>query len=612
MMALQPPVHYRIVPQSVQAHLFAVDCTVAQPAAGGQRVYLPAWLPGSYMIRDFARHLIQCRADCAGQPVAIHKLDKNTWQCAPCAGPLHLYYEVYAHDPSIREAFLDERSALFNGSSVFVGVEGYADTPCTVEIVAPLHPLGDAWQVATTLPRAGAALRGFGTYWAADYATLIDHPVWLGQFSWLSFEVGGVLHEMAIAGRHYADLARLRADLAKICACHTAFFGEMPVAERYLFLLLAVDEGCGGLEHRSSCALLAKRDDLPQLGQPVLSEGYRRLLGLCSHEYFHTWHVKRIQPLELQQAELQREAYTRQLWIFEGITSYYDDLALLRANCISLTDYLVLLAQTITRVWRSPGRFQQSLADSSFDAWIKLYRPGENTPNAVISYYTKGALLALALDLTLRRDTDGRISLDTVMQALWQAHGKTGLGLPPGGFERLVERISGLDLQDFFARYVSGTEELPLSDLLNEVGIDWLLRPADSPKDEGGKPSTLSADTSAQRGSLHLRLKNQQGQVQISQVFAGGAAQTAGLSPHDVLVAIDGLRVRPDTVDAQIASYLPGTRLPVHVFRRDELRCIEVTWQAPTADTCVLSLRPDCDPATQARRQAWLFGTKLD
>jgi predicted metalloprotease with PDZ domain len=403
------PIRYAIRPLNPEAHTFTVSCTVPDPDPAGQCLALPAWIPGSYLIRDFARHIVTIRAECGGKPWRLTKIDKHTWRAPACPDgeALSVHCEIYAWDLSVRGAHLDQSHGFFNGTSVFLRVIGHEEAPCQVDIEAPPGPQYADWRIATALQPAhaepgGAKAHGFGVYQAANYDELIDHPVEMGLFTLASFSACGVDHEIAISGRHDADIERIAADLARICAWQIRFFGEPAPMSRYVFLVTAVGEGYGGLEHRASTALLCSRDDLPYPGMGKISEGYRKFLGLCSHEYFHTWNVKRIKPAEFIPYDLDRENFTTLLWFFEGFTSYYDDLALLRSGSIKLADWLEITAKTISSVQRGPGRRLQTLAESSFDAWSKFYRPDENTPNAVVSYYAKGALVALALDLTLR------------------------------------------------------------------------------------------------------------------------------------------------------------------------------------------------------------------
>jgi predicted metalloprotease with PDZ domain len=423
----------------------------------------------------------------------------------------------------------------------------------------------------------------------------------------VSFEAGRIAHELAVTGRHRADLARLAADLRSLCECHQRFFGGSPPMDRYLFQLSVRGDGYGGLEHRSSSSLVCGRSDLPRAGEAEMSSAYRALLGLFSHEYFHAWNVKAIRPAAFLPYDLSREVHTRLLWVFEGITSYYDDLALVRAGLIEPESYLDLLGQTVTRVWRGPGRFRQSLAESSFDAWTRFYRQDENSPNAIVSYYAKGAVVALALDAVLRRETGDRQSLDEVMRRLWQRYGLTGRGVEEEAVERLAEEVAGRSLADFFARYVHGTEDPPLAELLAYMGVDFRLRPAEGQADKGGRPAALPEWLD--RPSLGIRFETAEGGVRVTHVMEGGAGHLAGIAAGDVLVALDGLRVTAGGLEALLGTYPVGAELRLHAFRRDELIELVGRVQAAPADTCVLSLLVDVDDARRARREAWLRGS---
>jgi predicted metalloprotease with PDZ domain len=404
---------YRLRLARPQAHLFSVALEIAAPAAQGQTVSVPAWIPGSYMIRDFARNVVGISAHSGGEPVAITKLDKQTWQCAACDGALRIDYEVYANDLSVRGAHFDGTRAFFNGTSVFLKVHGQEQVGHVVELDG-----GECatWQVATTLPALDAQPWGFGTYRAADYDELIDHPVEIGTFRRVDFSARGVPHTMVLTGHAAYDEVRLGAALTRICEQHIDMFGAPAPMQRYLFLALVLDDGYGGLEHRASSSLHVARDSLPLAETARHDTRYIEFLGLVSHEYFHTWNVKRIKPAAFVPFDLSRETHTELLWAFEGITSYYDDLVLARCGLVDRREYLKLLARVITRVQRGAGRLRQSVAESSFDAWTKFYKQDENAPNAIVSYYAKGALVALALDLKLRLITAGRHSLDDLMR----------------------------------------------------------------------------------------------------------------------------------------------------------------------------------------------------
>ncbi|MBL8446860.1 MAG: M61 family metallopeptidase [Zoogloeaceae bacterium] len=593
---MSAPVRYRILPSNPAAHLFRVMVEVADPDPEGQVFTLPTWIPGSYMIREFARNIVSIRAECDGEPVILEKVDKCSWRAAPVTPRVGLLidYEVYAWDLSVRAAHLDQTHGFFNGSSVFVCPQGREDRVCLVYLEPPVDESCQGWKVATTLPTArglsGAArLHGFGLYRAANYDELIDHPVEMGHHQVGHFEVAGVRHEVVLTGQHDCDLPRLTADLARICEWQIGFFGGTVPMERYLFLTLLVGDGYGGLEHRSSTALIASRNDLPFRGMKGVPEAYRGFLGLCSHEYFHTWNVKRIQPQAFQPYDLAREAYTRLLWVFEGFTSYYDDLALVRSGVIGVQDYLDLVAKNIGAVMKGSGRLKQSVAESSFDAWIKYYRQDENAPNAIVSYYTKGALIALALDLQLRLGSAGVVSLDDLMRLLWREFGETGRGVAEGEVFQLVERLGGAKIAHWLERAVSGTEDFPLGRWLSRIGVSYLAEP------ESVGP-WLGAKVAAQ------------GDAKLIQVFDGGPAQEAGLSAGDVLVALDGLKVSGTSLAGSLERRRVGERVTIHAFRRDELMRFTVELAPAPSNRITLGLAKRPSEDVRALRQAWVGG----
>jgi predicted metalloprotease with PDZ domain len=601
-----PATRYRITPVDPHAHLFEVRCTVVDPDPDGQRFRLPSWIPGSYLIREFARHFVTVRAEASGAAIAIEKEAKDLWRAAPCAEAVSVVARVYAFDLSVRAAYLDAGRGYFNGPAVFLCPEGRAAAPCEVEIAAPEGAARRDWRVATTLPRAGAAAWGFGAYRAESYDELIDHPVEMAAFSLAAFEAGGAIHDLAVTGHIHADLDRVARDLARICQWQIDFFAGAPGSrapfDRYLFQVAAVGDGYGGLEHRSSTSLVCKRDELPAPGATRITDDYRRFLGLASHEYFHSWNVKRIKPAAFAPYDLARESYTRQLWAFEGITSYYDDLALLRSGVIDPMSYLELVGQAMTAVARDPARHVQSVADSSFDAWIKYYRRDENAPNAVVSYYIKGSLIALALDLTLRNRGS---SLDAVMRALWERHGLTGIGVPEDGIERIASELAGGDLAPFFERHVRGTADPPLEDLLGGFGVTVHRRAAESDRDRGGKPGSGASDGEPARCWLGARLTGG-ANATLQHVLNGGPAERAGLAGGDVIVAVDSLRASVDAIERLLRRRRAGDVLVVHAFRRDELLTTRLTLAEAPNEVCWLSPATTIDAATRERRTAWL------
>lgn len=598
-------IHYRITPASVEAHCFEVTLIVDSPDPAGQIFWLPAWIPGSYLIREFARHIVAISAACGEQPVALTKLDKCRWQAQAVDGALTLSYRIYAWDLSVRGAYLDATRGFFNGTSVFLAVEGQEAAPCEVEIVKPAGKDYKEWEMATALSPAGAKPWSFGRYRADNYDELIDHPVEMGAFSRIGFKACGVPHELVIAGRQHADLKRLKQDIKKICEVQIRFFGEPAPFERYVFLTLAVGEGYGGLEHRASTALICARDDLPLAHETGMKPGYRQFLGLVSHEYFHTWNVKRIKPAAFAPYALDREGYTRLLWAFEGITSYYDDLFLLRAGLISQQEYLDLLAQAMTSVQRTPGRQMQTLEEASLDAWIKYYRQDENSPNSLVSYYVKGSLAALCLDLTIRQKSAGAKSLDDVMLALWQRFGRDfetrGCGIEESEWEGVACEVAGVDLTEFFDQALRSVDELPLADLLAQFGVQSQLRVAAGGSDKGG----WQASSPKPAVTLGVRTAAEGGLIKLTHVLQDGAAQTAGLSAGDLLVALDGLRITATNLDTLLANRPAGKKRTLLAFRRDELLDFEIVPQLAEADTWGLQL-DEANPEAVGARQAWL------
>ncbi|CAB3844263.1 M61 family metallopeptidase [Achromobacter ruhlandii] len=583
------PILYRLAPHDPAGHRYRITLTIQSPSPDGQRLSLPAWIPGSYLIRDFSRQIESLTAHCGNRRVAVDKIDNHTWQAVPCDGPLRVEYTVYAWDLSVRGAHLDETHGFFNGTSVFLRVHGQEHLPCLVDLAPPRGI--DGWKVYTSLPEArghkGAARRhGFGLYLAPDYDALIDHPVEMGTPQVASFTAHGAEHELVFTGvAPNLDLARITDDVRRICETQIAFFEPrgkrapfLDSSDRYVFMTMVTGDGYGGLEHRASTALMTARKDLPVLGQQGQGEGYRGFLGLVSHEYFHTWNVKRIKPQAFVPYDLAQPDLTRLLWVFEGFTSYYDDLLLLRSNVITQNDYLRLLAKTITSVARTPGRHKQSVAESSFDAWTRYYKQDENSPNALVSYYTKGALVALGLDLLIRQESAGAHSLDDVMRLLWQRYGRDfyrgkAQGLAEDGLPALIKEATGVDARRFIARHAHGTADVPLAELLAAQGIK------------------LQWKASVNIPSLDVRTRKQGDSLVLATVLEGGAGHRGGLSAGDVLVAIDGLKVEGASgVEVLLGQYRPGDRVDVHVFRRDELRVFQVRLNGPEALDCVLSV----------------------
>ncbi|MBI5278173.1 MAG: M61 family metallopeptidase [Burkholderiales bacterium] len=564
----------------LHAHLYHVTLTIEQPEAP-QRLSLPVWIPGSYLVREFSRHLQRVAARQDGKAVAAQQLDKCTWQVdCMASSPLVVTYEVYAFDNSVRTAWLDQQRGFFNGTSLCLKVHGQEGLPHELEVVpgeAPSH-----WEMACPLPAVKANRRGFGTYAAQDYDELVDSPVELGAFFSGEFKACGVPHRFVVAGAAESfDSARLLADVQKICEQQIRFWHDRkrPPHKNYLFILNVVDDGYGGLEHRNSTALIASRRDLPRVGDARMGDGYVTLLGLISHEYFHTWNVKRLRPAEFARYDYAQENYTQLLWFFEGFTSYYDDLLLKRAGVIDEATYVKLLNKTVNQVMQGPGREVQSVAQASFDAWVKYYRQDENTANATVSYYTKGSLVALCFDLTLR--SEGHATLDQVMRALWQRC-KAG-PMAEADFAAVLKELGGRAFTRELAAWVHGTRDLPLKELLETQGIAAIEEPAQLQQ------------------RLGLRVTESNNAIVVKNVLRGGAGEQAGFAANDEWIGVEvaGNAWRLAKLD-DLTLYAGSHRKVTAIAARDR-RLLRLELNIPqAATTWRLALRD------AARAQSWL------
>lgn len=556
-------IHYRVHLHDLHAHLYRVVLTIAQPAAH-QEVRLPVWIPGSYLVREFAKNLHQLQAQQNGQPCQVEQRNKNSWRLHCVAGqPLQLEYLVSAYDPSVRMAWLDQRRGFFNGTSLLLRVLGQEAQAHTLDIVAPEQPAQQDWQLATGLTPCAVDARGFGCYQAAHYDELVDAPVEMGHFWSASFDACGVPHRLVVTGAPASfDGARLLADTQKICAAQIRLWhpdGTPPPQRSYVFLLHATHNGYGGLEHHNSTALICARSDLPRQGASTQPEGYTTLLGLISHEYFHTWNVKRLRPAQFEPYDYDQENYTELLWFFEGLTSYYDDLILQRTGLIDSATYLKLLGKTLNQVRQTPGRHVQSVAQASFDAWVKYYRQDENTANATVSYYTKGALVGLCLDLALRQAGS---SLDALMRALWQRC--AGGALRETDILAALHELTGRSWATDLQAWVHGTHDLPVAELLAPFGVR--LEPTDA--------------TPAQR----LGLRVQEGSsIQVQQVLRGSVAEQAGFMAGDEWygIEVDGCGWRIASLDDLALHTGQRPQTTALVARDRQLLRLALTLPAP-------------------------------
>ncbi|MBX2881829.1 MAG: PDZ domain-containing protein [Granulosicoccus sp.] len=584
-------IEYVVSIVEADAHLIDVQLVITNPDPSGQRLELPNWIPGSYMIRDFSRNLVSIKAWSDSVRVDLVKHDKSTWIAPAGLSDLTIAYRIYAWDLSVRSAHVDRHHAFFNGTSVFLKVKDQEMLTHQVCFERPRHDTANNFKLATTLDEVDVGAGGYGVYRASDYDELIDHPVEQGDFKRLSFEACAVPHEIVFTGACYFDEERVVEDLTRICEHQIRFFGEPAPFERYLFLTMVVDRGYGGLEHRSSTALMVTRENLPVPGDEALSDQYLEFLGLCSHEYFHNWNVKRMKPARFMPYELASESYTRLLWFFEGITSYYDDLFLVRSGLIDETRYLGLLAKTLTRVQRGPGRLLQSISDSSFDAWHKFYKQDENAPNAIVSYYAKGALVALCLDSIMRQSSSGAVTLDTLMHTLWARWLETGKGLEEDEPPRVVEELLEEDVSSFFEQALHGTQDLPVVTALEHLGVTLKWCERRSVKDVGGvRQASDSGESLPNIPWIGTLFKSAPGGVQVTHVISESPAEAAGLAAGDLLVAINALSVNVDSLESLTRRFAQTDAMQVHYFRLGQLYESTVPVRSAPEDTALLEI----------------------
>ena len=562
--------HYQIEFDDYRQHLIHVTLRfVADPT---QVLSLPTWIPGSYLIREFSKHIESVRAyDEEGRLLEIQKFEKNKWRLFNTDHELiTVEYDVYAYDLSVRGAYVDQTRLYVNPACACLGLEGQEDKAVEVELFLPDEL--KHFQLATGMA-SKSLVKGRFTLKAKNYAELIDAPFELAEQTRFGFEANGIPHEFVVSGKHAMNAARMQQDIEKICATEISMFGSAPFSN-YTFMTMATANSYGGLEHPNSTSLISPREDLPKANEPEEpSEDYQRFLGLCSHEYFHSWLVKFIRPENFVNYDLNKEGYTSLLWIFEGFTSYYDDLILLRSGVISQASYIKLLKTQIDRYLQNPGRFVQSVSESSFDAWVKFYRQDENSNNAGTSYYNKGCLVALCLDLGLRLRGS---SLDTLMRKLYE-NAQKGIQVHERTIVELCNELTGDNWIEQINHLINTTDELPLDQLFPEFGLSYSL------KNDKSLP-------------LGLKLVEKPEGVLVQSARRDGAAAQAGLSAHDVIIAIDGLKATMKLVEKyakQEGSY------SILAFRRDELMSFDV--KASGSELTEVELKVE----DQAKAEKW-------
>ncbi|GAB2914035.1 M61 family metallopeptidase [Rheinheimera gaetbuli] len=582
-------VFYQIDIADISGHI--IDVTLHfSPTAGQHVLTLPAWIPGSYMIRDFARNILAISAHDHTGPLLLQQRDKHSWQLDCKANEVTVRYQLYAYDLSVRAAYVDDEVAIINPACICLSVSELQHLTHRIHVTKPEVDIAGNWRLATGLCRATTTdFLGFGSYDASSYQTLIDSPILAGHFQLAQFNIDGITHYLVVSGDNLTDLSRFSADLEKICRQQVNVFGTLPPdLSSYWFLLWVTEDGYGGLEHLNSTLLLCSRFDLPAATMVEIDENYQNLLALCSHEYFHTWWVKRLKPACFARYQLDAEQYTPQLWLYEGFTSYYDDLALARAGLIDSKNYVKTLERAISRVTRNPSDVQQSLTDSSFTAWTKFYKQDENAVNAVVSYYVKGGLVALCLDAWLHSHNS---SLDEVVRQLWQQYLHTGT--PDNALQLVLEQLGFAELSALTDNWLNQTARLPLAQLLPGFGLELTLRPMQHADDFGGAVIDMQPFIGAQTKVVN-------GLLQLTQVYQGGSAHQAGLMVGDQLLALDGSKINATSLPQLLKRHGVGATVILHYYRKDRLLQSQFTLADAVQQVAILTV------TEQAKCDNWL------
>jgi predicted metalloprotease with PDZ domain len=576
-----------------RAHLVSVETTVRSdaPLAAPLVLFMPVWTPGSYLVREYARHVEGVHGFADGRPCEVVKVRKNAWRVGGAGSrELSFRYRVYCNELTVRTNHVDESHALLNGAAVFVAIEGHEGTAATVEVGLPA-----GWEIRTALPRAKAEADGDGCVrlYAKDLDALVDAPLELGELRTERIVVKEVPHEVVLWPRDRAEdaqVASLLRDFGTIVETESAWFGGTLPYERYTALLHLSPRARGGLEHLSSAALIASPNAF------ATRDGYLDLLSLFAHELFHAWNVKRIRPRGLSPYRYQEENYTRLLWWFEGATSYYDWRTLRRAALCTEGEYLEHLAAEIVAMDRVHGRRVQPLELASFDAWIKLYRPDENSDNSSVSYYRKGEIVCALLDVEIRARTQGRASLDTVLGHLWERHGKIGEPVPEDGMQALFEEATGAKLGDLFDAWIRSPGEIDYDLSLAKVGMRIDREPRE--EKEGAEKKS--------RAALGVRVRTEGGRAVVATVTRGSAAQLGGMDPGDELIAIAGRRIEGGVIDAALVSRAPHEDVEVTVARDGRLLALRVRLEEARPDKIRIVPRASATEAERALGVSWL------
>ena len=572
--ARAPKLVYQVAMSQPQTHMFEVSLTVSEWERELLDLKMPVWTPGSYLVREYTKQLQDFAAVASdGNKLTAFKVAKNHWQIqTDNHSAITISYRIFANELTVRTNHLDATHGYFNPAALCFYIPGYEHCPVEIAIVTP-HP---DWQITTPLPEISPH-----NFLAADFDTLVDSPFEIGRQQIYDFTVLDKRHQLVVWGKGNLDPQMAIADIQKIVEVEAKIFGGLPY-EEYIFLLHLSPSGGGGLEHKNCCSLLYPRFSFQG------SEKHNRFMQLVAHEFFHLWNVKRIRPAALEKFDYEGENYTPSLWFSEGTTSYYDLIIPRRAGIYDAKEFLAELSKEITRFITTPGRLVQPLSESSFDAWIKLYRPDANSANSQISYYLKGEMVTLLLDLLIRDRTNGAKSFDDVLVAMWEQFGKAEIGFSESQLKNIIESVANQDLTEFYDRYIHGVEELPFNEYLNPLGVELKSVDLDIPY-------------------LGINVKNEHGKEVIKSVASNSPAQLAGIDPGNELLAIDGFRIGADKLNERLSAYQVGQQIDITIFHSDRLITLPVILAAPQPQQYHLRSVEHPSDRQQQLFKAWLI-----
>jgi predicted metalloprotease with PDZ domain len=538
-LTLNNEIYYQVSFERPHTHYCGVEIKVTGVNSDSVVFAMPVWTPGSYLVREFARNVEGVKAnDGSGSALKCEKVRKNMWKVLTSgADEITLKYKVYCNELTVRTSRVNEDHAYLNGANVFMSVKGMEDKKCMVQV----NPYPSWKKISTGLRKEGGNL-----YSAANYDILVDSPIEIGNQNILEFEFMGKKHFICLAGEGNYDEQTLIKDFRKIVETEYKMFDDLPY-EDFTFIVHLVGRGGGGLEHLNSFTVQMNRWDFTDEKQ------YKKFMALIAHEFFHVWNVKRIRPEALGPFNYDEENYTKGLWVSEGWTSFYDNLITKRAGIFTKDDYYEYVEKDVNNIMPYRGRLVQSVEESSYDAWIKLYRRDENFENSQISYYNKGALTALMLNIEIINSSNGAHSLDDALRVLWaDFRNDPSRGFTDARIKDICEQLAGKSLDDFWQKYVSGTEDLPLNDYLNMAGLEIVNT------NESGK------------ASLDIETRSRGNNLEITKVYSGGSGYESGLNSGDIIVSINGKSVTKDSLDTVIKQYRKGDELKI-IVNRDEL-----------------------------------------